>query len=53
MENNDLTLALRNTLDIVEWMLVRDKKRLGDADVVKHLKTIDLTRMLLEEEECE
>lgn len=49
--NDDLTLALNKTLDIVEWLIVRDKKRLGDQDVKKHLNDIDLVRILLSEEQ--
>lgn len=44
---HDLTIALRSTLSMIEWILVRDKKRLGDQDVKKHLKEIDLLRVLL------
>lgn len=47
-DTTDHTIALRTTLDILQWMLVRDKQRLGDQDVKKHLKDIDLVRMLLE-----
>jgi hypothetical protein len=44
---HDLRLALGTTLDLLEWLLVRDKKRLGDQDVKRKLNDIDLMRILL------
>lgn len=52
-DTTDIAIALRTTLNILQWMLVRDKKRLGDQDVKKYLKDIDLVRMLLEDDENE
>ena len=49
----DTRIALRNLYGIVQWLLVRDKKRLGDQDVKKMLKEIDLNLMLLSEDEID
>lgn len=46
----DTRIALRNLYGIVQWLLVRDKKRLGDQDVKKMLREIDLNLMLLSDE---
>lgn len=49
--HSDTRLALTSILNTLEWLLVRDKKRLGDQDVKAQLKEIDLLRMLLADEE--
>jgi hypothetical protein len=50
--HSDTRLVLSNLLNMFEWMLVRDKKRLGDQDVKNHLKEIDLLRALMSDEEA-
>ena len=44
------TLALLSLTSIIEWVLVRDKKRLGDKDVTEKLKEIDLVKALLSDD---
>lgn len=49
--HSDTRLVLNTMLNMFEWLLVRDKKRLGDQDVKAQLKDVDLLRALLSDEE--
>ena len=51
IDTRDTRIALRATLDIMEWLLVRDKKRLGEQDVRKMLGRIDLARLMVSDED--
>lgn len=46
----DTRLAFHELADAVEWLLVREKKRLGEQDCKMLLKKIDLARMLLSDD---
>jgi hypothetical protein len=47
----DTRLALSTALDVLDWILVREKKRLGPQDVTFKLKEIELARALLMDED--
>lgn len=49
--DRDARLVLKTLIDLAEWQLVRDRKRLGPADVAEKLKDIDLMRDLLGDDE--
>lgn len=46
----DTRLALLSAFSVLEWILVREKKRLGPQDVTRMLKEIDVARSLLGDE---
>lgn len=50
IDARDTRLALGVALDVLEWLLVRDKKRLGPQDVAVLLKRIDLAQSVMEDE---
>jgi hypothetical protein len=46
----DTRLALGVALDTLEWLLIRDKPRLGPADVRVMLQRIDMARDVVRDE---
>lgn len=46
----DLRNAITILLDTVEWLIVRDAKRLGDKDTKRMLHDIDLAHALCEDD---
>jgi hypothetical protein len=48
----DTRLALDVVLDTLEWLLIREKARLGPSDVRVMLSRIDLARSMLRDEDA-